>query len=528
MVELMTPLFVILCPAIAALLIRLFGKRPNIREGVTIAAGIAMFSLILSMISTIVDGEVIRFTFFQTLFEGVAFGFKVDAFGLIFALTSSSLWILVSFYAIGYMRSLKEHAQTRFFFSFAVAISGAIGIALSANLLTMFVFYEILTVSTYPLVIHEQTPEALSAGRKYFAYLLTSGVFFLFAVMMTYYLTGTTDFTNGGIPALAALNPAHRWTLVILFFCFLLGFLKAAWMPFHSWLPTAMVAPTPVSALLHAVAVVKAGVFGIVRIVGYIYGVDLMREVYFLNEDLTLGLALACIAGFTMIIANLFAIAQDNLKRRLAYSTISQLSYILLGAALLVPDGIRGAMMHIPFHGYMKITLFLCAGAILVVTGKKNISEMGGIGKTMPVTMLAFSIGALGMAGIPPAVGLISKWFLLQGALGMGGIPDILEAREVFFLFVILTSSLLDVVYFFPIIHTAFFKLPEGHETVEEIPVKEAPLFMLIPLAITAVFSVIFFLAFVLRPVEMLAPYVNTLSLHIYELVEIAVNNVVS
>ncbi|NVM24204.1 MAG: monovalent cation/H+ antiporter subunit D family protein, partial [Desulfobacterales bacterium] len=257
MVELITPLFVILCPAIAAPMILLFGKRPNIREGWTIAAGIAMFSLVLSMLPTILDGEVIKCTFFQTLFEGVALGFKVDAFGLIFALTASSLWILVSFYSIGYMRALEKHAQTRYFFYFAIAIFGAIGIAMSANLLTMFVFYEILTVSTYPLVIHDQTAEALSAGRKYFAYLLTSGVFFLFAVMMTYYLTGTTDFTNGGI---LALGSASRLTVTILFFCFLLGFLKAAWMPFHSWLPTAMIAPTPVSALLHAVAVVKAGV----------------------------------------------------------------------------------------------------------------------------------------------------------------------------------------------------------------------------------------------------------------------------
>jgi len=314
MVEMLTPLFVILCPLIAAPLILLLGKWPNIREGVAIAAGIATFSLVLSMINPILNGDVIRISF-QTLLPGVDIGFKVDAFGMLFALTSSSLWILVTIYSIGYMRSLKEHAQTRFFFSFALAIFGALGIAMSTNLVTMFIFYEILTVSTYPLVIHDQTAEALSAGHKYFAYLLTSGCFFLFGVMMTYYLTGTTDFTNGGIAALEALNPAHKLTLIILFFCFLLGFLKAAWMPFHSWLPSAMVAPTPVSALLHAVAVVKAGVFGIVRIVCYIYGVDLMTS-------LGLGLALACIAGFTMIVSNLFAIAQDNLKRRLAYLSL--------------------------------------------------------------------------------------------------------------------------------------------------------------------------------------------------------------
>nr|CBH37939.1 putative NADH-quinone oxidoreductase, subunit L [uncultured archaeon] len=516
MVEMLTPLFVILCPLIAAPLILLLGKWPNIREGVTIAASIATFSLVLSMINPILEGEVIHISF-QALLPGVAVGFKVDAFGMLFALTSSSLWILVSFYSIGYMRSLKEHAQTRFFFSFALAIFGALGIAMSANLVTMFIFYEILTVSTYPLVIHDQTAEALSAGHKYFAYLLTSGSFFLFGLMLTYYLTGTTDFTNGGIAALEALNPVHKWTLILLFFCFLLGFLKAAWMPFHSWLPTAMVAPTPVSALLHAVAVVKAGVFGIVRIVCYIYGVDLMTS-------LGLGLALACIAGFTMIVANLFAIAQDNLKRRLAYSTINQLSYILLGAALLTPDGIKGAMMHIPFHGYMKITLFLCAGAIMVATGKKNISEMAGVGKTMPVTMLAFSVGALGMCGIPPAVGFISKWFLCMGSVGAYTIPVFGLFELPPFLFVLLIASLLDVVYFFPIIHTAFFKDPEG--VVGEPKVKEAPMFVVIPLAITGIFSVIFFLAFILKDVSILKPYVDMLSMHIYDLVEIAFINV--
>jgi len=499
------PLFAILCPATASILILLSSKRPNVREGWTIIAGILQFSLIASMIPTVLDKKVVQCLLFpQTMLEGIAFGFKVDAFGLIFALTASFLWILVSFYSIGYMRSLKEHAQTRYYFCFAIAIFGAIGVAMSANLLSMFIFFEILTVSTYPLVIHDQTPEALSAGRKYFAYLLTAGVFLLFAIMMTYYLTGTTDFTGGGIKALRTgfeAGDLASLTLIILFFCFLLGFMKAAWMPFHSWLPTAMIAPTPVSALLHAVAVVKAGVFGIVRIVCYIYGVDLMTS-------LRLGLALACIAGFTMIVANLFAIAQDNLKRRLAYSTINQLSYIILGAALLTSNGIRGAMIHIPFHGFMKITLFLCAGAIMVVTGKKNISEMGGVGKTMPVTMLAFTITAFGMCGIPPACGFISKWFLCLGTL---------QAHEIVFLFVLLIASLLDVVYFFPIIHTAFFKQPEGE--VKEMEVKEAPLFMLIPLSITAIFSVLFLLDFILG--------LNVISMYFYKLVEVALENVI-
>jgi formate hydrogenlyase subunit 3/multisubunit Na+/H+ antiporter MnhD subunit len=239
-----------------------------------------------------------------------------------------------------------------------------------------------------------------------------------------------------------------------------------------------MVAPTPVSALLHAVAVVKAGVFGVVRTVAYIYGVDLMQE-------LGLGILLASFAGFTMIVASLFAIAQDNLKRRLAYSTISQLSYIVFGVALLSPMGVTGAMLHIPFHGFMKITLFLCAGSILVASGKKNISEMAGIGRTMPITMLAFTVGALGMCGLPPTCGFISKWFLGLGAV---------EANSPLFLAVLLISSLLDVVYFFPIVYTAFFGNREGGKSnlSEGRKIKEAPMSMVIPLSITALSSIIF------------------------------------
>ncbi|MCW3141077.1 MAG: monovalent cation/H+ antiporter subunit D family protein [Methanophagales archaeon] len=473
--ESIRPLLAILCPAIGSILIVLFRKRPNIRESWTMLAGIAQFLIIFSMVPLIIEGAIIKCTFF-TAFPGVDFGFSVDAFGLIFAITSTFLWILVSSYSIGYMRSLKEHAQTRYYFCFAWAIFGAVGVALSGNLLTMFVFYEILTVSTYPLVAHDQTPEALFAGRKYLAYLLTAGVFFLAAVVFTYHFAGTTDFVTGGIPNLA--SEASRTALMALFALFLLGFMKAAWMPFHSWLPTAMVAPTPVSALLHAVAVVKAGVFGIVRVVCYIYGVDLMHE-------LGLGLALACLATFTIIVANLFALAQDNLKRRLAYSTINQLSLIIFGVALLSPEGIEGAMMHIPFHGFMKITLFMCAGAIMVASGKKNISEMAGIGKKMPVTMITFSIGALGMCALPPTAGFVTHHLFVGGCEEAGGTMS-------FFPYILLIAAILDVMYFFPIIYTAFFEKSEG-SSGSKSKIKEAPLFMLVPIAITATVSVIFF-----------------------------------
>lgn len=488
-IESIRPLLAISCPFICVFLIMLFRKRPNIREGCTIFASIMQFLIVFSMAPIIVAGNVIECPLFS-IFTGLDFVFRVDAFGLIFAITSSFLWILVSSYSIGYMRTLREHAQTRYYACFALAIFGAVGIALSKNLITMYFFYEALTVSTYPLVAHNGLPEwghkadgsaeaeeARFAGRKYLAYLFFSGWFFFVAIVLTFYLAGTTDFENGGILTLAS---ASRLTLMMLFALFMLGSLKAAWMPLHSWLPTAMAAPTPVSALLHAVAVVKAGVFVVVRIVCYIYGIELMSA-------LGLGIILVSIAAFTMIVASLIAIAQDNLKKRLAYSTISQLSYILFGVALLNTMGVQGAMLHIPFHGFMKITLFMCAGAIIAVTGKKNISEMAGIGRTMPVTMTAFTIGALGMSGIPPVCGFISKWYLGLGTL---------EAHSLGLLAVLMISSLLDIVYFFPIIYTAFFGKPEGWTEGGKEPkkavIKEASIFMLIPLALTAIFSIIF------------------------------------
>jgi len=467
------PMLALACPALAAILILLCRKRPNLRESWTLMASVLQFGIILSMAPAILAGQRVESYFFREVFSQVNFGSSVDAFGLLFAITSSFLWILVSIYSIGYMRTLKEHAQTRYYFCFSLAIFGAVGVAFSGNLVTLFVFYEILTLSTYPLVAHEESAEALFAGRKYLAYLLTSGVFLLMAIVLNYSLAGTTDFTPGGIRALAQVSQS---TLTLLFIFFILGFMKAAYMPFHSWLPTAMVAPTPVSALLHAVAVVKAGVFGIVRIVCYVFGVDLMR-------DLHLGVWLASFAAVTMIGASLFAIAQDNLKKRLAYSTISQLSYIIFGVALLSPMGIQGSMIHILFHGCMKITLFLCAGSILVASGKKNISELAGIGRVMPFTMLAFAVGALGMCGFPPTVGLISKWYLGQGTVENGNFV---------FLAVLMISSLLDVVYFFPIVYAAFFGNSGSSKSgLKGRRIKEAPWSMVIPLSITALLSVL-------------------------------------
>ncbi|MEM0350792.1 MAG: monovalent cation/H+ antiporter subunit D family protein [Archaeoglobaceae archaeon] len=475
-----TPLLAVLTPAIASLLILASHRNPNIREAWTIIATLITFYLVFSMAPKVLSGEKIECILFEIL-PGIEFAFKVDAFGMIFAITSSSLWILVSIYSIGYMRSLKEHAQTRYYFCFAWAITSALGIAFSKNLITLFIFYEILTLCTYPLVSHEESEEALAAGRKYLLYLMTSGSFLLAASLITYALVKTTDFNPNGI--LNSEIPNH--ILQLLFICYVLGFMKAAYMPFHSWLPTAMIAPTPVSALLHAVAVVKAGVFGIIRVICYIYGVELTHE-------LGLGVFLATFASFTVITANLLAIGEDNLKRRLAYSTINQLSFIILGASLLSPLALMGAIMHITFHGYMKITLFLCAGAIMVVTGKKLVSELAGVGKLMPLTMFAFTVGAIGMAGLPPIAGFIGKWYISLGSVQAAEIFN--QPLLVIFIFVILLSSLLDILYLLPIVKMAFFEVSE--EKFERVELKQKlNLLMLLPLLITAIFSILLFIS---------------------------------
>lgn len=466
------PAVTIAIPLLAAVLIPIVGRNENIREGVTIAAAVAMLGSVLAMLPAVLSGGRITISLLPMV-PGGDLALRVDAFGMVFALTAAVLWLLNSFYAIGYMRSLKEHAQTRFFFCFAVAIAAAVGIAFSENLLTLFVFYEILTIITYPLVVHVETPAAMKAGRKYLAYLLVGGIFLLAAVILTYILTGTTVFVPGGFLA----GSGSALILQVLFLLFMVGFVKAAWMPLHGWLPAAMVAPTPVSAFLHAVAVVTAGVFGIVRIAGWVYGMDLMAS-------LGLGIFLAAIASFTIVTASLFALTEDNLKRRLAYSTVSQLSYILLGVSMLSIAGMTAAMAHIPIHAFLKITLFFVAGAVIVSAGKECISEMKGIGRKMPVTALMFSAAALGICGLPPLAGIISKIYLALGAFE-GGMPILL--------LVIIASTVLNAAYFLPIIHTMLLQRPDDERSLDSVT--EPPLVMLIPIVLTVAVSVWIFLS---------------------------------
>lgn len=463
------PLMAVLISLAAVPLIIFSRKYPNLREFWTIAASLLKFGLVLSLLPNALLNKVAEFSILE-ISPGVNLALRVDQFGIFFALIASGLWIFTSFYSIGYMRGENSHKQTRYFSSFAVCLSATIGIAFSANLLTFIVFYEMLTIATYPLVIHEENEEAIRAGRKYLVYTLTAGLFLIAASAWTYQLTGTMDFKAGGLFADGVLNPR---TAVVLFLLFVGGVgVKAGIMPMHSWLPTAMAAPTPVSALLHAVAVVKSGVFAVIRVVGFVFGPAIMAE-------FGLDTILLTMAGITIIVASLIALRQDNLKRRLAYSTVGHLSYIVLGAALLTKSGFTGGMMHIAFHATMKITLFFVAGAIAVNLHRKNISELNGIGKVMPWTMGAFTVGAIGLAGIPPINGFVSKWYL-----GIGSI----ESGNLIPLGILVLSGLLNAAYFFPIVHIAFFK--EGDERLKGKG--EASPLMVVPLVCTAVLSVLF------------------------------------
>lgn len=449
-------------------LIIMSNKAPNLREFWTIAAAVIKFILVLSLLPNVLEGKIAIYSILE-IAPGIELALKADQFGIFFALIASGLWIFTSFYSIGYVRGNSEKKQTRYFASFAVCLAATIGIAFAANLLTFIIFYEVLTIATYPLVIHKENKEAIAAGRKYLIYTLSAGVLLIAAAGLTYSYTNTLDFAAGGI--FGGLNLPQN-TVTILFMLFLGGVgVKAGIMPLHSWLPAAMAAPTPVSALLHAVAVVKSGVFGVVRVVGFVFGPEMMKE-YGLNNILFV------FAAVTIVLASLLALKQDNLKRRLAYSTVGHLSYIVLGVALLSPAGFTGGIFHIATHATMKITLFFCAGAIYINLHKENISELNGIGKVMPWTMSAFTIGSMGLAGIPPINGFISKWFLGAGAL---------QADMNIALIILLLSGLLNVGYFFPIIHCAFFREGIGLEKYGE-----ASLLMVVPIVITAVLSILF------------------------------------
>ncbi|MDP2022147.1 MAG: monovalent cation/H+ antiporter subunit D family protein [Hydrogenophaga sp.] len=461
----------LLVPVLGAIGITLAHRWPNLREGITLTTAAALLACVLTILPSVLAGARPTATLFSVL-PGLEIAFEVEPLGMLFALVASGLWIVNSIYSIGYMRGNNEANQTRFFVCFALALSATMGIAFSGNLFTLFLFYEVLTLITYPLVTHHGTEKARQGGRVYLGLLMgTSVVFLLPALVFIWYLTGTTDFTAGGILA-DKLSPAGLIGLLAL--C-MFGIGKAALMPFHKWLPAAMVAPTPVSALLHAVAVVKAGVFSVVKVIVYIFGLD------------TLGVNgttdwLILLAGFTIVSASVVALGADNLKRRLAYSTISQLSYVVMAAALLAPLSVVGATLHIAAHALGKITLFFAAGAIYTAAHKTEVSQLDGIGRRMPWTMGAFAIGALSMIGLPPAAGFVSKWYMLSGAMA---------SEQWLAVGVIALSTLLNAGYFLPIIYRAFFVTPAHDE--HDHPHGEAPLPMVIALTATAAGTVLLF-----------------------------------
>ncbi|KQW66607.1 monovalent cation/H+ antiporter subunit D family protein [Ensifer sp. Root127] len=462
------PLLAVAVPALAALAVVLLNNREKLRDIVSPLAAIALFAIVASMAPTVLAGGTVDLRLFEIL-PGIDFAFRVDALGMVFATVSSLLWIVAAIYSIGYMRHLKEHAQTRFFACFATSLAAAVGGAFAANLFTLVIFYEVLSLVTYPLVYHHEDEEGWKGSRKYLVYLMgASKSVLLAALALTYHIAGSLDFVAGGLLARADASAA---LLTVVYFCYLFGFAKAAVMPVHAWLPAAMVAPTPVSALLHAVAVVKMGVFCVLRVVFHVFGVGLVGE-------LGLGTATAYLVSFTILMASVYALTRDDLKARLAYSTVSQLSYIVLGVVLLSPVAMVGGIIHIAAHAFSKITLFFCAGSIYCASGKRNISDMAGIGRRLPWTMGAFFVGSLSMIGVPPTAGFVSKWYLALGSV---------EAGEIAFLIVLLVSSVLNAAYFLPVSYVAFFgtEVQESPATVREIPM------MTIPLVATAILSVL-------------------------------------
>lgn len=435
------PVAALVVSFITVLLILAFSDRPNVRDAWTVVGSIAMFAIVASMAPDVLAGR-IHVSHFGEIVPGVEIALRADALGMLFAVVASGLYTVTGLYSIGYMRGHHEPFQTRFFAMLCASVGAAIGISFASNLLLLLIFYEILTIATYPLVAHDETKEARVSGYKYLAHGFAAGIAIFGGLIAVFVLTGTIDFTRGGIAALATADPwAARGTFLVL----IAGFsVKAAVMPLHSWLPSAMVAPTPVSGLLHAVAVVKAGAFGVARTVLDVFGPETVGQ-------LGMGAPLAVFAGSTILIASLFALRQDNLKARLAYSTIAQLSYIVLGMSLLAPAALQGGLLHIPAHAFAKLTLFLCAGALYVQLDIKYISEMPGVGKRMPLTMIAFGLASFSMAGLPLLAGFVSKWHLILGGFDQHG--AIVVA-------VLVTSGLLNVAYFWPIIYTAFFESP--------------------------------------------------------------------
>lgn len=446
-------------------------NNPNARDGMTLTAAVATFLCVLNILSNEGNGTTEPMVLFSVM-PGLDLAFNVEPLGLLFAIVASGLWIITHLYGIGYMRGNNEAHHARFFGFFSFAIATVMGIAFAANMFTLFLFYEALTLSTYPLVSHKGTPEAVAGARTYLGILIGTSIGLqLVAIIWTYTITGTLDFTRGGILEGHIAGPM----VAILLGLYAFGIGKAALMPFHRWLPAAMVAPTPVSALLHAVAVVKAGVFTMLKVGIYIFGIDFLAET-------GASVWLMWLAAFSIIAASVVAMTKDNLKARLAYSTISQLSYITLGMALATSMGVLGGGLHIAMHAMGKITLFMCAGSIYVATHKTETSQMHGLGRIMPITFFAFLIGALSIIGLPPMGGSWSKWLLVMGAADTG---------QWVMIAVLMASSLMNVAYLLPLVGRGFFL--SSPDIAKDAPMAEPGMLVWLPPALTAFGCVVLF-----------------------------------
>jgi multicomponent Na+:H+ antiporter subunit D len=458
----------ILSPLVGALLIFVFNRQKRLIEFIFV--GSALVLLFITVFIVNLGPEVFhKNVVLLNIIGSIPLAFNIEPLGVLYACVASGLWLVTTIYAIGYMNANQEKHLARFYICFCIAMSAVMGIAYASNLLTLFIFYEMLTLSTYPLVAHKETETARSGARVYIGILLTTSIgFFLAAILWTWQATGTLDFVSGGILSEQLTNNQ----LMILFALYAFGIGKAALMPFHRWLPAAMVAPTPVSALLHAVAVVKAGVFCVLKIVVYVFGLDLL-------ETSDASMPIIWVAAATMLLASFVAILQDNLKLRLAYSTVSQLAYIVLGAAIATSASVVGASLHLATHAVGKITLFFCAGAIYTACKKTLVSELNGMGRVMPFTFTAYTIAAISIIGLPPMAGSLSKWFLVEGAV---------DAGMIFIAVAYLISTLLNIIYLLPIATNAFLKSADGESTLNE-----APIAVVLPLCVTASLCLILF-----------------------------------
>ncbi|MDD9335889.1 MAG: proton-conducting transporter membrane subunit [Wolbachia sp.] len=471
-----------LIPLISALIIFLTGKWHKVSDGTTIASSILLFMYVCICTLCWAYGDHTQFILMD-FDDNLHISLRLESTGVVFSLLISFLWILTSIYAICYMQNNYPSSNYSNFLCFlSISISCAMFIAFSGDLLTTFVFYELLTISTYPLVTYNSTSESIIAGRYYFGILFFSSlILFLPAIGILYNEFHTLDFINGGI---FKFDTSLTTFAAVCFAMLIYGIGKAALMPIHFWLPKAMVAPTPVSALLHAVAVVKSGVFIIIKVILYTFGVDNLQ--HFVQQNWFAGGWLPYAAGFTIIVASLTALKQKELKKLLAYSTVSQLSYIILFASVFSDLSTRVAIFQLVCHAFAKITLFFIAGAIITKTGEKYTYRIHGIGLSMPFAMTAFTIGALSMIGVPPAPTFWSKLLIFQAIFDSGN-----TILSIFIVLVLIISTLLNTLYFLPIIYNAFFSKPS-----QNFFIKNTPIFLVLPPIITAICTLIIFFSY--------------------------------